>query len=87
MLSKALYFSSADVSGPASGDGGENREGAGASTSFHHYGLAVEMYTHFTSPIRRYADVVVHRLLAASLGIEPVPPIARDRERVRETLI
>ena len=32
-----------------------------------HYGLAFDYYTHFTSPIRRYADVLVHRILDASL--------------------
>ncbi|MCR4311634.1 MAG: ribonuclease R [Candidatus Taylorbacteria bacterium] len=39
-----------------------------------HYGLSFEYYTHFTSPIRRYADLLVHRMLFHHLNGTTIPP-------------
>ena len=52
------------------------------AASLGHFGLATEHYTHFTSPIRRYPDLLVHRVLRESRHGEMTP--ARREELVED---
>lgn len=55
-----------------------------AEEEFLHYGLATPIYTHFTSPIRRYSDIMVHRLLAVAIGALDSYPDLLNKDKTQK---
>jgi ribonuclease R len=56
-----------------------------APSNFGHFGLALQAYAHFTSPIRRYADLIVHRALISAHGWGEDGLSKQDEDRLQST--
>jgi RNB domain len=65
-MTEAQYICTGNLSGPV---------------DISHYGLGLQEYSHFTSPIRRYCDVVVHKQLLASLSMRKASKVVRSTKQ------
>ena len=54
--------------------------------SMGHFGLALDTYTHFTSPIRRYTDLTVHRMLKSTLENKKDPYTKKELKQIAKHL-
>ncbi len=60
-------------------------QAAYAAANKGHFGLSLRRYAHFTSPIRRYADLIVHRALVSALGLGEDGLSTEDIARLKDT--
>ncbi|CEH19582.1 exosomal 3-5 exoribonuclease subunit rrp44 dis3 [Ceraceosorus bombacis] len=78
-----IHLDSAESTAPIDVEQKEMRE---TNSLVEEFMLLANIYTHFTSPIRRYADVLTHRQLAAAIAYEPLPANLQNKGHVEKVL-